>query len=266
MWVGCGKCLGCRSLRSRQWAYRLMCELSFNPRALFLTFTYDDAHYQESSLNKRDFQLFMKRLRKNLPDRVIKYYTVGEYGEDSFRKHFHSIMFGVYFDDTEIIKREWYYGFVDVAPVEIGSIAYTVGYVSKKLFGRQKSEYESLGYEPPFNLTSKNLGVEFIYKYYDDLERDMFGSIFGVKYSLPRYFRERLNLVMENQRYSDYVLSLQRDTLDKLSRRYGFVSSESFFAKEFEEFNKQCYLNDTYFNQAELELKIKNKIFRRNGL
>ena len=75
--IPCGKCLGCRLEYSRQWANRCMLELGYHESSWFVTLTYDDAHLPRSfygnpdtgeavpcaTLYKRDFQLFMKRLR-----------------------------------------------------------------------------------------------------------------------------------------------------------------------------------------------------------
>lgn len=63
--VPCGKCIDCRLDRSRDWALRCMHELQTSEfGACFVTLTYDDAHLPEGrSLDYRDFQLFMHRLR-----------------------------------------------------------------------------------------------------------------------------------------------------------------------------------------------------------
>ena len=61
----CGQCIGCRLERSRQWAIRCVHEASLYKDNCFLTLTYDDEHLPEDgSLNVRDVQLFLKKLRK----------------------------------------------------------------------------------------------------------------------------------------------------------------------------------------------------------
>lgn len=57
----CGQCVGCRLERSRQWAVRCMNEAQMHKKNCFVTLTYKEA---SKSLRYRDFQLFMKRLRK----------------------------------------------------------------------------------------------------------------------------------------------------------------------------------------------------------
>ena len=77
----CGRCVGCRLERSRQWAVRCMHEASMHMFNSFVTLTYDDDHLPEyNSLNYKHFQDFMKRLRKS--HNGVRFYMCGEYGED----------------------------------------------------------------------------------------------------------------------------------------------------------------------------------------
>ena len=90
----CGQCIGCRLDRSRQWANRCMLELQYHDSAFFVTLTYDDFHvpksyyadpetgeaYTSLTLCKRDFQLWMKRLRKKFSEDKIRFFACGEYG------------------------------------------------------------------------------------------------------------------------------------------------------------------------------------------
>lgn len=102
--VPCGKCKGCRLEHSRQWAVRCVHEAQLHKVNSFITLTYRDEDLPKNmSLDKSDFQLFMKRLRKefvgtNPYDRKIdkksfddwqfengiRYYMCGEYGEACF--------------------------------------------------------------------------------------------------------------------------------------------------------------------------------------
>ena len=79
--VACGQCIGCRLERSRQWAIRCVNEASLYRGNCFITLTYSDEYLpQNKSLDKRDFQLFMKRLRKEFSSERIRYFHCGEYG------------------------------------------------------------------------------------------------------------------------------------------------------------------------------------------
>ena len=89
----CGRCVGCRLERSRQWAVRCMHEASMHMFNSFVTLTYDDNHLPEyNSLNYKHFQDFMKRLRKS--HNGVRFYMCGEYGEDFSRPHYHAIVTG----------------------------------------------------------------------------------------------------------------------------------------------------------------------------
>src|SRR3954449_8205389 len=85
----CGQCIGCRLERSRQWAMRCVHENKMHPRSSFVTLTYDDKNIPPAgSLSKRDFQLFMKRLRKSQSN-PLRFFACGEYGETTHRPHYH---------------------------------------------------------------------------------------------------------------------------------------------------------------------------------
>lgn len=123
----CGQCIECRLERSRQWAMRCMHEASLKDDNCFITLTFNDENLDPAlSLQKRDFQLFMKRLRKEVvpdcpitqdeafddPDLKkfrkdwydefgIRYFHAGEYGEEFGRPHHHAILFGFDFPDKQ---------------------------------------------------------------------------------------------------------------------------------------------------------------------
>lgn len=129
----CGKCIGCRLERSRQWAVRLMHEASLYEDNCFITLTYSDEHLpKDGSLNKKHFQDFMKRLRFSVRPKVgfpesismssdqkrlyskavlepfefpkIRYYHCGEYGEQFQRPHYHVCLFNYDFADKTHFK------------------------------------------------------------------------------------------------------------------------------------------------------------------
>ena len=87
LYVPCGQCVGCRLERSRQWAIRCVHEAQMHRSNCFITLTYSpDFLPDPPSLNLRDFQLFMKRLRKRFGD-GIRFFHCGEYGEQCGRPH-----------------------------------------------------------------------------------------------------------------------------------------------------------------------------------
>lgn len=108
--VNCGQCMACRIRRKREWSLRLAHEAKFHHQSMFLTLTYNPENLPDDlSLDKSHVQLFIKRLRRAIerryPDRKIKYYAVGEYGEPTQeekrlklskigRAHYHILIFG----------------------------------------------------------------------------------------------------------------------------------------------------------------------------
>lgn len=232
--VPCGQCVGCRLEYSRQWANRCMLELQYHDSSFFVTLTYDDEHvprsvyadpetgeaFQSLTLSKRDFQLFMKRLRKAFPDDKIRFFMAGEYGSNTFRPHYHAIIFGLHLSDLRPYKRSeqgfTYYisdslsrcwsdrsgksiGYAVVAPVTWETCAYTARYVMKKLNGSAAEFYSSHNIVPEFTLMSRKPGIAK--QYFDDhpdlYEFDMINITTpkgGRSFKPPRYFDKLFDL------------------------------------------------------------------------
>lgn len=132
MEFGCGQCLPCRINRARLWQTRLMLEASAHPHSVFVTLTYAPENEPEGrNLQKRDTQLFFKKLRKR--DFAFRYFLVGEYGERTLRPHYHAILFGLSVFDSAAIERSWDMGFVQVSEFSEARAGYIVGYVTKKI-------------------------------------------------------------------------------------------------------------------------------------
>lgn len=153
----CGGCATCRLERSRQWAMRCVHEAQMYERNCFITLTFDDDHLDDRvrpfSLDKREFQLFMKRFRKKFGN-GIRYYHCGEYGELSGRPHYHACIFNFDFPDrvfysckngvnlysSELLSSLWPYGFCSVGDVTFESAAYVARYIMKKINGDLKEK------------------------------------------------------------------------------------------------------------------------------
>ena len=102
----CGQCIGCRIDRTKQWAIRCIHESKLHNKNCFITLTFNDEHLDSAgSLQKRDFQLFMKRLRKRFPNDNIRYYHCGEYGEQLNRPHHHACLFNFDFPDKKLLTK-----------------------------------------------------------------------------------------------------------------------------------------------------------------
>lgn len=159
----CGRCIGCKLERSRAWALRCVHEASLYADNCFITLTFDDDHLNKKrTLVKRDFQNFMKRLRRSYNGldvvvsdtgdlrKPIRYFHCGEYGDRFKRPHHHAILFNFDFDDKILWKsaggqrlyqsskldKLWeYQGLCAIGSVTFQSAAYIARYCTKKLDG-----------------------------------------------------------------------------------------------------------------------------------
>ncbi|AXH77491.1 MAG: replication initiator protein [Microviridae sp.] len=177
----CGQCIGCRMDRARDWASRIMNEAQLHPSSCFITLTYQRDNY---SLNKRDIQLFLKRLRRKHEDIKIRFFQCGEYGEQFERPHHHVILFGYDFPDKvpfkrggkhqQYISREladlWPHGLHSIGTLTIDSAMYTARYVLKKFNGEKKDEHYQ-GRSPEYITMSRKPGIgkEFFEKFQSDI-------------------------------------------------------------------------------------------------
>lgn len=226
--IPCGQCIGCRLERSRQWAIRCVHEASLYTDNCFITLTFDDDHLLKRdnprSLDKREFQLFMKRLRfqckgttavesKDGITYPIRFYHCGEYGELYGRPHYHAILFNYDFPDkilfktlnghplyvSKILGELWPYGFSSVGSMTFESAAYVARYIMKKQTGDNAEkryaqvdldtgEYTRI--EPEYNLMSRRPGIAA--RWYDEFESDVYPDDFVVlrnkKMRPPKYY------------------------------------------------------------------------------
>lgn len=193
----CGKCLECRKARTNSWFARLTEELKVSKSAHFVTLTYNDIYLPYSdngliSLDYRDFQLFMKRARK-LQKSKIKYFLVGEYGAQTYRPHYHAIVFGV--ENIDEFLGEWKMGNVHAGTVTAKSIYYTLKYCTKSITeGPDKDPDDDRKREKA--LMSKGLGLshltESMIRYYKDDVSRSFSLLGGTTIALPRYYRDKV--------------------------------------------------------------------------
>lgn len=131
--VGCGQCLSCRVNRRRVWTWRCMLESMCHDGNCFVTLTYsDDCLPAGGTLVPRDLKLWLKRFRKKL-DCKVRFFAVGEYGEESFRPHYHLSVFGVGPEVAPIVADTWKFGFSSCYEFTAETAQYVCGYVLKKL-------------------------------------------------------------------------------------------------------------------------------------
>lgn len=219
--VACGRCIGCRLDRSRDWATRCVHEAQLHEDSCFVTLTYHNDHLPPGgSLVPRDFQLFMKRLRKARRPSKIRFFHCGEYGETTGRPHYHALLFGVSFPDkrqcssgdfplysSAELDKLWGLGECKIGRLTAESAAYCARYVMKKVTGdlapdhyrytdpdtgevfELHAEYATMSRRP-------GLGAEFLHRYLDDVYPDDFiATRDGGQRPVPAYYDKLLKRV-----------------------------------------------------------------------
>lgn len=181
--VPCRHCLGCHIDYSRQWANRMLVELDDMKSGVFVTLTYRPSDLPltdqgVATLRKRDWQLFMKRLRKHFTAKRLRFFMCGEYGSKRGRPHYHAIIFGLSLSDfpdlrpvgvseigsvhftSQLLENIWSHGFIGIDEVNYKTCAYVARYVLKKHFGLSKKQL--CGAVPEFVLSSRRPGIGFL--------------------------------------------------------------------------------------------------------
>lgn len=249
----CGRCIGCRLEHSRQWAVRCMHEASLHDDNCFVTLTYDEDHVpSDNSLNKKHFQDFMKRLRKNVNypikkrakelkipyvPKVIRYYHCGEYGENFGRPHYHACLFGIDFDDKEKIKdgehplyysaklqQCWPLGFHTIGELTFESAAYVSRYCTKKMTGPLAEAYYE-GRQPEYATMSRRPGIGkgWVDSYFSDVYPSDELIVNGKPCKPPRYYDNIADTIdpemfatLKENRLTKAVLQADNNTPERL--------------------------------------------------
>lgn len=241
--VPCGQCVGCRLERSRQWAIRCMHEASMYEDNCFITLTFSPEALEKrknpKSVDVRDFQLFMKRLRKKFGS-GIRFYHCGEYGELNARPHYHACLFNFDFPDKELwkitesgcrlyrskmLEELWPFGFSTIGSVTFESAAYCARYIMKKINGEQALDhYNDIDYEtgeilserkPEYTTMSRRPGIgkKWLEKYMDDVYPHDYVVVNGVKCKPPKYY----DGVLETERPYEFD-EIKEKRLDDISK------------------------------------------------
>lgn len=246
----CGQCIGCRLKYSQEWAVRLMHENQMHEESCFITLTMDDKYLASRenpySLDRSEFQRFMKRLRKRY-GKKIRYFHCGEYGEKNNRPHYHAIIFGMDFEDKELFQVRdeiklytseslaelWPYGFVTLGQVTFESAAYVARYVTKKVTG-EKAEKHYIRWDP---LTGEGTPIEQEYatmsrkpgigkSWFDKYKTDVYPHDYVVinkhKIRPPRFYDNQLSeqelekLKLKRQEELPEVIDQYNENMDRL--------------------------------------------------
>lgn len=198
----CGKCIGCQLDKANHWAIRCMHEASMHDNNCFVTLTYNDNNLPPNgSLDKRDFILFMKKLRKFKSN--IRFFHCGEYGSKLNRPHHHVIIFNYDFPDKQLytIKNDnkiytsrllnsiWQHGFSTIGSVSLESASYVARYTTKKCYGEGAEKHYD-GKQPEYITMSRKPGIgnNWIKKYSTDVYPSSEIINNGKRLTVPKYY------------------------------------------------------------------------------
>jgi len=213
----CGTCIGCRLEYSRQWAIRCVHEAAMHEENTFITLTYNKENLPpDLSIDKSEIQKFIKRLRKKLEPKKIRYFGCGEYGDQLGRPHYHLCLFGHQFNDLEIVhhaprtyyngrykkgnnndlyisrqleKEIWKKGFCTVGEVTFESAGYVARYCTKKINGsKQREHYKQKEPEFAIMLRRPGIGTSWLQQYMTDVYPKDYHTIKGVKCRPTRFY------------------------------------------------------------------------------
>lgn len=258
--LACGQCHGCRLERARDWAVRCVHEARCHEHNCFLTLTFE---HDPVSLVYKDFQDFMKRLRKRAGRRArVRFFMSGEYGSKKKRPHFHSLLFGLDFydrkywrtsesgsrcDRSSVLEELWPFGHSEVGELTYESAAYVARYVCDKVTGDPASRHYAYGFDtvtgeilervPEFSHMSLRrpggrpggIGAEFLERFESDVWPRGHVVINGQVQGLPKYY---VQLLKKKYGHTDEWARFELRRLEAMRLAYPHSSMERLAVRE----------------------------------
>lgn len=197
--VPCGQCLPCRINKRRVWTARQVLESQAHSDNSFLTLTYDQENLPaDGSVDPRHLQLFLKRFRRRIEPRRLRFVAIGEYGDESWRPHYHASLFGVSTLDVERVRAAWPFGHVMLAEFNEHTAQYVSGYVIKKMTSKEDPRLKGLHPEFPRYSNRPGIGATAIQQIAEQLKdvdlKEVPNKLLMGRKSLPlgRYLHSKL--------------------------------------------------------------------------
>lgn len=276
--IPCGRCIGCRLSRSKQWADRAVLELQYHAYNYFITLTYSDDFVPSSefvdkdsgevgealTLCKKDLQDYIKRLRRHFEPAKCRHLSVGEYGSETLRPHYHQILFSDFeipdlkfygfsnngdpLYESQILDSIWKKGKVWIGEATWESIAYVARYVNKKLYGAEAEYYKIFNIVPEFLTCSLKPAIGRMY--YEDHKEELFSRsqyFFprnnGVGSAYPsRYFNNLFEVDFDHDDVEHRKTALKAQFEARKELKLENTSKTYLDYLEDEEYNKKCQI------------------------
>lgn len=280
----CGQCMPCRFNRRREWTHRIMLEASLRTENAFVTLTYSDENLRMTSqqlptLDPKDFQDWLKRFRAAISPLKVRFYGVGEYGDETQRPHYHVALFGYppcrygnsryrhytnCCDNCDRIRDTWGKGNIFVGTLETESAQYVAGYVTKKMTA--KDDERLLGRHPEFARMSlrPGIGADFMHDVASvvldlnlvEKEGDVPSSLRHGKRVLPlgRYLTKKLRKLVGQDEKAPQA------TLDKIAEEMRPLREAARISEEIPSVKDWAVAKDT---QRVLQMDAKAKVFKK---
>lgn len=277
----CGYCPECLGKRASHWALRAVYQAKESKDCCMITLTYDTFKYDKNgniigenlnlrNVDKRDCQLFMKRLReyfkrkKNVDN--IKYLLSAEYGKRTGRPHYHALLFGVKFDDlifhkkskrgnkiyrSPTLEKLWKNGIctVDSCNMSAAIAKYCTKYTMK-----------DFGVDDTFMLVSQGLGVE---KLLEDFNGKSYW-IDGQEYPIPRIIWQKY--ITEKYKTESFGVTYKYVNLPKQETEYKFSLRPFFAAASFPIVSRGIPAIKKNYKQATIDYNDKMFAYKVNRI
>lgn len=239
--IPCGKCMNCLSRKRQEWLFRLQQELKVSETCYFVTLTYDNEHLKYNSTNdailsKDDVQKFMKRLRKQWKEHKLRYFLCGEYGKNTFRPHYHIILFNApedhspnHFKLANQIEKSWQKGHVDILDDVKGA---ALNYAAKYIMMRNEVPKS---FVKPFVLTSRRPGLGANYTDKEDVRNyfrendEALPVCDGHKLPLPRFYTSK---IFSEDEMEDRYYRIKQLQDDKVEQRFNEYARKGLTCRE----------------------------------
>lgn len=162
MTVPCGQCMPCRINKGRKWTTRLILEAAYSDGPhWFWTLTYAEAPTVDGTseghqtLKKKQFLKYLDNWKTHHDP--LRYFAVGEYGDQTGRPHYHMVTFGQTHSQRDRFQAAWSkrFGFANVSEAKEKRLRYICQYTTKKLTKATDQRLPE-GVEPEFRTSTRN--------------------------------------------------------------------------------------------------------------